>query len=89
MAPLAFDPENRFKKNKLNIWLAEAWGDAQPTKLEDLIEELLRVRAAPMSTDEIMQALHPMRGLGGTFQIFPSDRVKALGGGRWQHRDTN
>ena len=86
VAPLRFDPEQRFSGDKLKIWLAEHWGNSTPPTLKKLIETLLKIRGEPMSTKEIRMQLLPDRGVGDVFQIFESARVQQTGANQWRFK---
>lgn len=83
VAPLHFDPEVRFAGNKLRVWLTEAWCGTQPTNIEDVIEELLRIRGEPMTTKEISEQMYKERGVGKIFQIHPTETVHQTTDSRW------
>lgn len=51
--------------------------------IEDLVVEALVQAGAPLSTARLRKAIRAVRGVRSTLQVVPSNRLIALGRGRW------
>ena len=84
-ALLTFDPESRFKVNKLKIGLSEIYESKKMPNLEDLVADILSKAGVPLSIREIKDSINPIYGIGPHFQLHENRHYTQVSRSKWKY----
>lgn len=85
VAPLSFDPLERFQVNKLVVWLRDAYPNSPPPTKLSLVKEVLKRSGEPMSYKKIISEIDHLVGVGNGFQIHPDGDIEIVSKGFFKY----
>ena len=85
VAPLSFDPLERFHVNKLVVWLRDAYPNSPPPTKLSLVKEVLKRSGEPMSYKKIISEIDHLVGVGNGFQIHPDRDIEMVSKGFFKY----